>query len=496
MPDGGVMEPARGVIIGEKYVLERVLGHGGMGSVWLAHHWKLGAPVAIKLLRTEHTRIQLAQARFEREAMMMAKLRSRHVIGVNDYGVQDNHAYIVMEMLVGEDLNQRLQRRAHLRPEEVQFIIEQAARGLVVAHAAGIIHRDLKPANIFIAEQDREEVVKLLDFGIAKAMEGPLMGGRLTGTRGESETKTGILLGSPHYMSPEHIQGDWDIVDQRSDLWALGVITFRALTGQLPFPGERLPSVMLGICREPPPSARSLVPDLPVALDDFFARALAKPREERFDDATQLAHALVEALDLGASSRRRPPDRPIPTASPLSATPDATAAPDPPSASDMAVTRPRDGVTVDLQDVPTLERPPPKPAPPIAPPREPRPQRPSALGAEAFVTEPTFIGEPTRNSSLTITAVMGTLAVLGLTGVALTFLAHDEPPPSTAQAFVGELSWLTQEPKRDEPVVPPPVVPPRAEASVEPRPPAPAKPAPIALPPPSPTKEAIPDFGY
>jgi len=456
------MEPAKGVIIGEKYVLERVLGHGGMGSVWLAHHWKLGAPVAIKLLRTEHTRIELARARFEREAMMMAKLRSRHVISVNDYGVQDNHAYIVMEMLVGEDLNERIQRVGQLSPEEVHFIIGQAARGLVVAHEAGIIHRDLKPANIFIAEQDREEMVKLLDFGIAKAMEGPMMGGRLTGSKGESETKTGVLLGSPHYMSPEHIQGDWDIVDHRSDLWALGVITYRALTGQLPFPGDTLPTVMIGICKNDPDPPRKHVPSLPPALDDFFAQALAKPRDERFDSATQLAHALAHALDMGPTSSKGVSIRPSAASSPSLPAMDGSTR-DTTTASDLQVTRERalgDGVTVALDQMPTLEREdkppvagsPPRgtskhPAPVPAPgPRQTEPMAAREVGTGSLVTESTFIGESQGVPTMTAAAVTGALLLLGVTGGALAFLARDEPAAVSARTFLRGLPWLTEVP--------------------------------------------------
>jgi len=294
------MELRTGTLIDGKFVLERRIGSGGMGSVWLARHRTLGSPVAIKFLRPDLAKDERALERFAREAQAAATLRTRHVARVQDHGVEGKQAYMVMEALEGEDLHARLKRVGKLSPDVTLQIVRQTARGLHYAHAAGIVHRDLKPANIFIAQVDRDEEVKILDFGIAKLVGVPTVG---------AATQTGVLLGSPHYMSPEHVRGHWKKVDHRADVWSLGVVTFRCLTGELPFTGGVLGDVLLKIGSDPLPSACALAPDLPAAIDSFFQKALARDVAERFQSTHALADALAQVLGrVDSSSRWSLPD--------------------------------------------------------------------------------------------------------------------------------------------------------------------------------------------
>ncbi len=217
-----------GTVVAGKYQIERPLTRGGMGSIWVARHLKLDMRVAVKLMAPALAETEVGRARFEREARAVALIQSPNVAQIHDYGVEDGTPYIVMELLAGEDLGARLQRGRRLPISAVAAIFAQIAKALRRAHDAGIVHRDLKPANVFLARSDEDEIVKLLDFGIAK----------LNGTgSAEEATATGVVLGSIHYMSPEQARGVRE-VDHRSDLWSLGVIAFRAIVGRLPSPAH------------------------------------------------------------------------------------------------------------------------------------------------------------------------------------------------------------------------------------------------------------------
>ena len=224
------MQLAANVVIAERFRLTRQLGQGGMGSVWLATHLALDIPCAVKFIEGEIAQLPEAQQRFEREAKAAAQLRSPHVVQILDHGVFQGTPYIAMELLDGEDFGKRLQRIGRMPPSDVLRIVGQVCRALTKAHGVGIVHRDLKPENIFLVPDDDREIAKVLDFGIAKATG--------TGIDG-SNTKTGAMLGTPYYMSPEQAQGI-KAVDARSDLWSLAVIVFQALTGRLPFESEAL----------------------------------------------------------------------------------------------------------------------------------------------------------------------------------------------------------------------------------------------------------------
>jgi eukaryotic-like serine/threonine-protein kinase len=273
----------RGNIVAGRYRLERALAQGGMGCVWVARHLQLDTQVAIKFMTPQFAASADARARFEREARTSAALRLANAVQIHDYGVEDGAPFLVMELLEGEDLQARLKREPRLSLPVTVGILGQVCRALRRAHEVGIVHRDLKPGNVFLAREGGEEVVKLLDFGIAKDTQAAF-GGGVTGT--------GALLGSPHYMSPEQVRSS-NRVDHRTDLWALGVIAFRCLTGRLPFPSEELGEVLIDVCTAPIPLASAIAPDLGPGVDHFFARALTRDPAGRFQSADELMDALI-----------------------------------------------------------------------------------------------------------------------------------------------------------------------------------------------------------
>jgi serine/threonine-protein kinase len=273
-----------GTILAGKYRLISLLGRGGMGSVWRAERMGWQSPVAIKLMNAMDVHDSPALARFQREARLAASLRSIHVVQVLDDGVDSTTGapFIVMELLDGESLAERLSRVKRLRPPVVAQIVTQIARALGRAHDAGLIHRDLKPDNILIVRNDDEELVKVLDFGIAKWMAGPqnLAGGTLAGQ----------MLGTPAYMSPEHFANSSHI-DHRADLWSLGVIAFECMTGVRPFQGDTLVSLALSVCSGKYTVASSLA-EVPDGFDAWFERAVAQDAARRYPSARVMAEEL------------------------------------------------------------------------------------------------------------------------------------------------------------------------------------------------------------
>jgi len=273
-----------GTILAGKYRLISLLGRGGMGSVWRAERIGWQAPVAIKLMNAMDVHDSPAMARFQREARLAASLRSVHVVQVLDDGVDGTSGlpFIVMELLDGESLAERLLRMKRLRPPVVAQIVTQIARALARAHDAGLIHRDLKPDNILIMRNDDEELVKVLDFGIAKWTLG--------GSNQSTGTLAGQMLGTPAYMSPEHFANSANI-DHRADLWSLGVITYECLTGMRPFQGDTLVTLALSVCsgKYAPASA---IADVPDGFDAWFERAVAQDPKHRFPSARLMAEEL------------------------------------------------------------------------------------------------------------------------------------------------------------------------------------------------------------
>ena len=285
-------------LVGGKYRLTRVIGRGGMGTVWEGVHTSLSTQVAVKFIDTDYADSEELRRRFVNEARAAAQLQSKHVIQVHDQGVmEDGRPFIVMEYLTGEALDKRLDRLGTLPPKDVARIILHICRGLSKAHAAGIIHRDLKPENVFLVwdDEDNEDVAKVVDFGIAKFVDEGLVG--------SSATRTGSLLGTPFYMSPEQARGLRSI-DVRSDLWSVGVIAHRCLVGKLPFEGEAFGDMLVKICTgdTPVPSQKA---DVPEGFDAFIARALAKQPDERFQTARELAESLATVCGLSMPTSTR-----------------------------------------------------------------------------------------------------------------------------------------------------------------------------------------------
>jgi serine/threonine-protein kinase len=258
-----------------------------MGSVWVAEHLGLRSRVAVKLINQDLASSPQAVRRFEQEARAAATLRSPHVVQVLDFGVDAGSPYLVMELLEGENLGAYLREHERLEPRHAWTVLEQVGRAMSRAHAQGFVHRDLKPDNIFLVDDDDTFFVKVLDFGIAKALEPTA-----TGT-GLALTKSGALLGTPHHMSPE--QAESRPVDARSDLWSLGVVTFECLTGLLPFEGDSLPALLRAICYDPI-VVPSKVASVPAGFDAWFARAVARDPDQRFQSARELVEQLEPLL--------------------------------------------------------------------------------------------------------------------------------------------------------------------------------------------------------
>ncbi|ACY17112.1 protein kinase domain-containing protein [Haliangium ochraceum] len=289
-----------------KYRLQHELGRGGMGVVWEAHDPQLRRQVAVKLLRSSGRSSESLLAQFEREAQAVARLQSPHVVQIYDYGVSEaGHPYMVMEVLRGESLADRLQRTRTLTPAALQPLLAQIAKALDAAHEAGIVHRDLKPGNIFLTRHGADEVVKILDFGVASVYDAPAdvtlrdldetqdIAFATANSAAGGKLSLG-LAGTPAYMSPEQARAEDS--DRRSDLWALGVIAYEALTGRLPFQGATIPTVLMRICMEEFARPSAVMPALGEAFDGFFLRAMAKLPEQRFSSAQAMVAAFSSAV--------------------------------------------------------------------------------------------------------------------------------------------------------------------------------------------------------
>ncbi len=287
---------APGAIVAGKYRLDAVICEGGMGAVWSATHTGLGQAVAIKFISREFITSPEALRRFDTEAKAAARLRSRHVVQVFDNGtLEDGTPYIAMELLRGENVYARVHRAGPVPLDEGIEILSQCCKALGRAHAAGIVHRDIKPDNIFLAQTEEEGIlVKILDFGIAKFATSP---------NDHGSTRTGAVLGTPLYMSPEQARG-LKTIDHRTDLYSLGLVAYTMFTGNLAFSSESFGDLLLQICTAPLPSLCTNAPWLPAPMDPWFQRACARDPVNRFGSAQEFADALRAASDgsVGASA--------------------------------------------------------------------------------------------------------------------------------------------------------------------------------------------------
>jgi serine/threonine-protein kinase len=336
-------ELVAGMAIASRFRLEHLLGRGGMGSVWVAHHLTLGVPVAVKFVDPTAGAVDEIRSRFAQEAQAAAKINSPHVVRMVDYGADEwGRPYIAMELLQGVELAKRIEGDQTLELREVARVVAHAAKGLTKAHAAGITHRDLKPENLFLCDDDDGFIVKILDFGIAKA-DSPV------GTA-HHRTGTGQIVGTPGYMSPEQALGAGG-VDFRSDLYSLGVVAYRCVTGRVPFAATGLGELIVAITSRPHAPPSSLRADLPPDLDAWFDRALAKDPAARFQSARELSDSFAMACGVslvsGAHSGPRSrvePSTPLPSVNP---TPPAVSASSPAGAGTMM-----SASSSDLDDVP------------------------------------------------------------------------------------------------------------------------------------------------
>jgi serine/threonine protein kinase len=285
-----------GEVIAGKYIVERVIGEGGMGVVLAARHLELEQRVAIKFLLPEIAQQGMAAERFRREARAAAKMRGEHVCRVLDVGtLESGIPFMVMEYLEGWDLASELERRKLLPVEEAVGYVLEACEALAEAHAAHVIHRDLKPANLFLeARGDGSRRIKVLDFGVSKSL--------LDATPGLGAlTKTSSFVGSPLYMSPEQLESAKD-VDVRTDLWALGVVLYELITGQTPFRGETMPQLVASVLHDAPRSLAELACVAPDGLELVLRHALEKPRAQRYSNVAELAQDLVPYAAAGGAT--------------------------------------------------------------------------------------------------------------------------------------------------------------------------------------------------
>ena len=279
-----------GKVLEGKYRLLRLIGKGGMGAVYEAQHTKISRKMAIKLLHAELADSAEMAERFTREAQAASSIGHPNIVEIQDVGqTEDGAVFIVMELLEGRSLTSLLSSSGTLPPGQAVSITLQILSALRAAHAKGIIHRDLKPDNVFLARDRRANVqVKIVDFGISKIKDSA---GAEPGL-----TKTGAVLGTPYYMAPEQARGEKDI-DERIDIWSMGVMLFQMLSGKLPYPGDSYNAVISKILTEPVPPIMEAAPDIPEGLAAIVDKALAKDRDERYRDVKTLAEALEPFCD-------------------------------------------------------------------------------------------------------------------------------------------------------------------------------------------------------
>ena len=289
-----------GQLIDGKYRILRLIGEGGMGAVYEGENVRIGRRVAIKVLHAALTGNKEVVQRFEREAQAAGRIGSDHILEVIDLGeLADGDHFMVMEYLDGEPLGYRIQRLGRMSPPELAPIAKQLLRGLGAAHKAGIVHRDLKPDNVFILREKagQRDFVKIIDFGISKFQ--PL------GSDGMKMTRTGTVMGTPYYMSPEQASGSKE-ADNRSDLYSVGVILYEAVTGRVPFEATTFNQLMFKIVLAEIPPPQTLVPELDPAFASMILKGMARDVNHRFQTAEEFISAL-ESWELRGAKVTVPP---------------------------------------------------------------------------------------------------------------------------------------------------------------------------------------------
>jgi tRNA A-37 threonylcarbamoyl transferase component Bud32 len=292
-------DPMIGKILSERYKIIRQIGEGGMGLVYEAEHVAIEKRVALKVLRDDFSSRPEVVERFKQEAKSASRIGNAHIVDISDFGTTPSGAsYFVMEMLDGDDLANVLQAEGQLPLARACDIVLQCCKALGAAHTKGIVHRDMKPENIFLTERDgRTDFVKIVDFGIAKMSDIETQG-----APGRKLTKTGMIFGTPEYMSPEQAAGK--SLDHRVDIYALAVILYETLTGRVPFIGDSFMGILTQHMFEDPPKLEEANPhvEVPLPLASFIYRGLAKDPAERYQSCEEMAQALEAALAGRATS--------------------------------------------------------------------------------------------------------------------------------------------------------------------------------------------------
>lgn len=312
------MKPSVGDVIGGKYRIVRLIGDGGMGTVYEARHEFLETSVALKFLHADLAKRAGLGSRFLQEARVSAQIRSPHVAHVTDVDqTADGSPYLVMELLHGEPLQQAMDRMGKLPPEQAVNFALQILSGLESAHAIGVVHRDLKPDNVFIVPASGGPLLKLIDFGIAKL--------RASTAFQKGLTRAGVIMGTPEYMAPEQLFAA-ENVDHRADLYSLGVILFEMLSGRRPADGDEVEAIVASVVSGNVRHLADVEPSLAPGLVAVVERALRPDREARFDSALEMRSALapfagplatgqlaaVAQPPLHPGSNRPPPSAPAP----------------------------------------------------------------------------------------------------------------------------------------------------------------------------------------
>ncbi len=285
-----VVDPLLGKLLGERFVVQELVGQGGSGTIYRAEHVTLRRKVAIKVLHTELSRDDLAVERFRREATTVAEIDNEHIVEIHDFGrTPDGRLYLAMELLEGETLDAVLEREKQLSIERAADILIQVGEALMEAHAIGYVHRDLRPRNIYLAvRRGKANFIKLLDFGLAKLVE----------TEGQAaSTSLGMTFGDPRYMSPEQARGDR--IDRRADVYQLGCVAYEMLTGAPPFGGNRVFDILTKQVTEVPQPLPTRRRGVPLWMEAAVTKMLAKDPENRFATTTRMVEALRRGLETG-----------------------------------------------------------------------------------------------------------------------------------------------------------------------------------------------------
>ena len=408
----------RGSVIASRYEILSPLGKGGMGMVYKAHDRDLEETVAIKVLRPDVARSTEMARRFRSEIRLARKVRHRNVCGIHEYGQDGDLRFIAMEFIEGADLRQVLRATGSMAPLEALGVAIQLAEGLQAIHEVGIVHRDLKTPNIM---RDAKGVIRLMDFGIAKEIDSD-----------RSATATGMILGTPEYMSPEQARGQK--IDTRSDIYALGIVIFELFTGNVPFRGATPVATILKHLQEPPPLEGPMVERIPQGVRDILRRALAKEPGQRHQTAEILAHELRQER-----TRLFPDASPTPVAMALQDPTPAAVQPPRPSERSSDLSTPVPSRQSDAREAPTI----PDPRAVTATGSSPAMRRP--VGTAATVAEDLRVSGARRRQAqraLTTSAAgkgrglwaLGATAGLLMGGAAALYLwgVSPEPMPTTA----------------------------------------------------------------